>query len=872
MVTPARTLCAAPTEAAGNAGLTTAVARARLAEVGRNEVPSADRHTGWQLVAGLLREPMLLLLLVATGLYTLFGDRAEAAAMGASVLAIAVITVLQERRTERALDALRELASPRARVLRDGAWRDLDARELVPGDVVHVGEGDRTPADVLLRAGSPLTVDESLLTGESVPVLRTPDLAAAILGPPGDPGAGVFAGTMVTAGNAVAEVIRTGARTEVGRIGAALGGIELARAPLHREVARVVRRVAGIAMVLCVALVVIQLAVGRGWLAAGLAGITLAMSLLPEELPLVLTIFLALGAWRIARHRVLARRAAAIETLGAVTVLCVDKTGTLTVNRMSIRRIVTTVVHDVGDDAAQLPETVHEAVEFGLLACPRQTTDAMDRAFAALAERTLVATEHVHPRWQWVREYPLSPGLLAVTHVWRDDRERVIVATKGAPEAIIELCHLEAEAAARWRGTADAMAGDGLRVLGVARAAHPGGPIPSNPHDYSFELVGLIGLADPLRAETAATIATCRGAGVRIVMITGDHAATARAIARAAGLRDDDALTGVEIDALADAALAERLAGVEVIARATPAHKLRIIQALRARGEVVGMTGDGVNDAPALRAADVGIAMGRGTDVAREAAGLVLLDDTLAAIVAAIRTGRTIYDNLRSVAAYLLAVHVPIAGFALLPPLLGWPTLLAPVHIVLLELVIDPTCSVVFELEPPVAGTMQRPPRGRRARLFEAGRVAIAVALGVAALAGPIAVVAFASLTEQPDAMVRTLGFIALIAADLALVVAVRGGLQRRGRGGRNPATSWMMIAAALVIAVIIAVPWARELFQFARPAWWWPAVAAIAGAAPVLALGQWLSRPTPSIATMRATASRSSPPAATTSGARGGW
>jgi P-type Ca2+ transporter type 2C len=800
----------------GPRGLSSDLARRRLADVGRNELPSHDRRTRRQLVWNVVREPMLILLLIATGLYVAFGDLAEAAALGVSVLAIVAITVVQERRTERALDALRELASPHARVLRDGAWRSLDARDLVPGDVIHVGEGDRVPADGVLCEGAPLTIDESLLTGESVPVVRAPDAA-------------IFASTLVTSGNAVAEVTGTGPRTEVGRIGAELGRIELARAPLHREVARVVRRIAVIALGLCVALFAIHLVARHGLLEAGLAGITLAMSLLPEELPLVLTVFLTLGAWRMTRHRVLARRAAAIETLGAVTVLCVDKTGTLTVNRMAIARIVTSVSHDVDPRAAQLPEAVHEAVEYGLLACPRQTTDAMDRAFATLAETTLGATEHVHPHWEWVREYPLSPGLLAVTHVWHADGQRTVVATKGAPEAIIDLCHLDAVSAESWRQRAHVMAADGLRVLGVARATHDGDCMPANPHDYTFEIVGMVGLLDPLRDDTAETIATCRAAGVRVVMITGDHPTTARAIARAAGLDDRDVLTGAELDELDDRALAVRMARVEVIARAAPAHKLRIIQALRADGEVVGMTGDGVNDAPALKAADVGIAMGRGTDVAREAAGLVILDDALTAIVAAIRTGRTIYDNLRKVAGYLLSVHVPIAGLALLPALLGWPLLLAPVHIVLLELVIDPTCSIVFELEPPARDVMQRRPRGRGEHLFEVRRVAFALVLGISALLGPFAVVAWAHLGGSSEGMVRTLGFVALIAADLSLVVA--------WRGTHNPAARWMVLAVTAVVTATIAIPALRSLFAFAAVDLRWLAVAVLAGAVPVLAL-----------------------------------
>jgi Ca2+-transporting ATPase len=821
----------------GLRGLSNAAARVRLAEIGRNEVPSRDGRTWLQLAGSVLREPMLLLLLLATGLYVAFGDHAEAAALGVSVLAIIAITLFQERRTERALEALRELATPHARVFRDSAWRDVDARDLVPGDLVHVGEGDRVAADALLRAGSPLAIDESLLTGESVAVLRKPDRDAKQIGRAGEEGASMFAGTLVTSGNAIAEVVHTGARTEVGRIGAALGEIELARAPLQTEVVRVVRGVAAIALGLSAVLVLIYLAAGHGWLQAALAGITLAMSLLPEELPLVLTVFFALGAWRIARHRVLARRGAAIETLGAVTVLCVDKTGTLTKNRMSIRRIVTTASHDVDSSAGELPEAVHEAVEYGLLACPQHSSDPMDRAFGTLASDALASTEHLHPRWRWLREYPLSPGLLAVTHVWRSDGDRTVVATKGAPEAIIDLCHLDPAEAARWREHAESMAADGLRVLGIARAIHTGETMPANPHDYAFALVGMVGLADPLRDETAKMIATCRSAGIRVIMITGDHPTTARAVARAAGLFAEDVLTGSELEAFDDQTLASALMRVEVIARAAPAHKLRIIKALRADGEVVGMTGDGVNDAPALKAADVGIAMGHGTDVAREAAGLVILDDALGAIVSAIRTGRTIYDNLRKVAGYLLAVHIPIAGLALLPPLLGWPALLGPIHIVLLELVIDPTCSIVFELEPSDADVMNRRPRGRSEHLFETRRIAFAVALGLGAFVGPFAVVAFAHLTGGADALVRTLGFVSLIAADLTLVAASRGKPLRTERAERNPAARWMVAIVAGVVALTIAVPWLRRLFAFVMADVQWLALAVLAGVLPVLAI-----------------------------------
>jgi Ca2+-transporting ATPase len=821
-------------------GLSATEAAQQLREIGRNELPAEDRRTVFVQLAALLREPMLILLAAATFIYLLFGDLAEAGALAVSFLAIIAITLFQDRRTERALDMLRDLSSPRARVLRDGSWQQLDARLLVPRDIIHLGEGDRIPADAVLRSGAPLAVDESLLTGESVPVVRTPDPDVRTLGRPGEEGASVFAGTLVGTGNALAEVVATGPRSELGKLGASLGGIELARAPLHREVSSIVARIAIIAISLCLALAAIYIVVGHGPLQALLAGITLAMSLLPEELPLVLTIFLTLGAWRIARHRVLARRAVAIETLGAVTVLCVDKTGTLTQNQMTIRRVIARDAHhEITAGDRTLPESVHETIEYGLLACPRHATDPMDRAFGALARATLDDTEHVHPQFKWIREYPLSPGLLAVTHVWRDEaRQRTVIATKGAPEAILDLCHVDAAVAKRWRREVEAMAARGLRVLGVARADVGAGEMPSHPHAFEFELVGFVGLQDPLRPETADMISICRAAGVRVVMITGDHATTAAAIAREAGLRHDRVVTGSELEHLDDAALRSVLANIEVIARAAPAHKLRIIQALRASGAVVGMTGDGVNDAPALKAADVGIAMGRGTDVAREAAGLVILDDALSGIVAAIRTGRMIYDNLRKVAAYLVSVHIPIVGLALVPPLVGWPLLLGPVHVVLLELLLDPICAVVFELEPAARDVMTRPPRRQSDHLFDRRRLSVAVILGLAAVAGPLALVAFTTAGAATDATVRALAFVAVVAAQLALVWASRDRVRLHGRAPRNPATRYLVPIVTALTSIALLVPWLRGLLGFALLDARVLVVAAACGVVPVVLVG----------------------------------
>jgi len=805
-----------------DAGLTSRAAGERLAAVGPNELPVADHRSLARVLVGVLREPMFLLLLMSTAIYVAFGDLREAATLGCFVVVVIAITIVQERRTERALDALRELSSPRATVRRDGAWVELDARMVVPGDVMRLGEGDRVAADGLLRAGAAMTVDESLLTGESVPVVKMP----------GD--APLSAGTLVVGGHGTAEVTATGARSQLGHLGVTLGALSPARTRLQLEVARMVKVTAAIAVALSLALVVVRGVAGARWLDAALSGITLAMSLLPEELPVILTVFLALGAWRIARHRVLTRRAPAVEALGEVTVLCVDKTGTLTRNQMAVRRLET-IEGALDVDAEPLTDAARTLVEVGALACPRNAIDPMDRALAARAGENAARRRAAMSA---AREYPLRPALLAVTHVWFDPSGAPIVAAKGAPEAVTGLCRLAPGETDAWLARARAMARDGLRVLGVARARHAGTSLPDDPRQFAFEWVGLVGFADPIRADTAETVARCQHAGIRVVMITGDHPETARAIARAAGIPADELVTGAELDALDDEALADRLARTHVIARAVPAHKLRVVRALRARGAVVGMTGDGVNDAPALEAADIGVAMGkRGTDVARAAAALVLVDDELGAIVQAVRTGRRIYDNIRKAIGYTVAVHVPIAGLALLPPLLGWGALLLPIHVVFLELLIDPTCSIAFEMEPEEADVMDRPPRRPGLPLFSARQLAWSVLQGALALGASLGVVAWARHAGMAGEVVRALGFTALIGGNLAILIANRAGAAPfwRARGGNRVA--WALIGGAiLALAAIHAIPMVRGLFEFAPAATATFAFAALAGAGSVLA------------------------------------
>ena len=820
-------------------GLTAAQAAQTLLEDGPNALPGEQRRNLRAIVLETLHEPMFMLLLAAGVLYLVLGDLQEGIILFGLVLVVLALTLYQEGKTERALEALRDLSSPRALVLRDGQPLRIAGSEVVRGDILILAEGDRIAADADLITGHDVQVDESLLTGEAVPVSKVADARALVsppAGPPrrpgGDGAASLFSGTLLVSGHGTARVTATGPRSELGRIGTALETLVSERSPLKKQTTRLVQVLAVVALVASLFLVAAFGLIRGDWWGALLAGIALAMALLPQEFTVVLTVLPALGAWRLAKQNVLTRRIAAIETLGATSVLCVDKTGTLTENRMTVVQLyVQDHGHAEGEQLVidyasrmELPETFHTLVEFSILASMTDPFDPMEKAFHRLGQHFLADTEHLHRDWTLVREYGLTPALRAMSHVWKAvDGEAHVVAAKGAPEAIIDLCHLDAATQARIDLAVDTMAAQGLRVLGVAQARYVGDAWPAIEHDFEFEFVGLLGLADPLRQEIPEAVAQCHSAGIRVVMITGDYPATARAIAAqaqlpvGAGTPAEWLLTGDELATLSEVALQARLKTVTVCARIAPEQKLHIVQALKANGEIVAMTGDGVNDAPALKAAHVGVAMGgRGTDVAREAASLVLLDDNFASIVRAVRLGRQIFDNLRKSMSYILAVHVPIAGMALLPVLLGWPTVLYPLHIAFLELVIDPACSMVFENEPSEADVMQRPPRDASAQLFGGMTLALALLQGLGALAVVMGAYAW-SVTWLAEPAARAFAFAALVMGNLALILSNRSRTASLWASLRVPnRTLWVVAGLALgLLALAIYLPWLARLFFF---------------------------------------------------------
>lgn len=818
-------------------GLNAQEAARRLAAEGPNALPDRERRGAWAIVGGTVREPMFLLLAGAGLLYLLLGDLLEGAFLALMVGVTIGMTLYQQSRTEQALRALRTLGAPLAVVVRDGRRQRVAATALVRGDVIVLEAGTRVPADCRLLAAQGLMADESALTGESVPVRKLPGASGTAAAPGGDDLPWVFSGTLLVQGHGIAEVSATGPRSVVGRIGASLAGIEPPRSPLQRQAARLARRFAAFGLA---ASLLLALSIGlRGghWLEGLLAGTALAISLLPEEFTVILAVFPALGAWRLARHNVLTRRLNAIETLGATSILCLDKTGTLTENRMALHELW----HQDGRGAPGpgMAGPLLAVLRGALLATPAQSQDPLELALLAHAGLLPGAAGHP-PGWRLLREYPFTAARRALVLAWRADpqAEDASVAIKGAPESVIALCRLpEASRAAALAAAAD-MAQRGLRVLAVGQASWTGEP-PAAPDGFDFRLLGLCGLADPLRPEIPGAMAALRAAGLRLVMITGDHPATASAIAIQAGL-DGAVITGPEIAGLDGPALADKLAGIAICARVLPEQKLAIVRALQRTGAVVAMTGDGINDAPALEAADVGIAMGlRGTDVAREAAALTLLDDRAGAIVDAVAAGRRIDGNMRKAMAYVAAVHVPIAGMALLPVLLGWPAMLAPVHIVFLQLVIDPACAIVFENEPAEPDQMRQPPRPRGSELFGMAAVAQALVQGLAALALLAGTYALAT-AWLPDRKARACGFAALVLVNLGLLLAhrSRAGSLTMALGTANRAF-WIVAACALgMLAVALTAEPVAAVFRFAWPGWLGLVLAVLPAVLLVLALG----------------------------------
>ena len=780
-------------------GLSEREAALLLSKFGLNELPAEKKGSLFDSAVKVVREPMILLLILAGVISFVLAERVDGMLLISTVFIIIGISLFQERRTETALSALRSLSAPQALVIRSGKRIRIPTKEVVPGDLIQLLEGDRVPADAEIIDLKYLVLDESLLTGESVPVTK-------------NLGDQVFTGTLVVRGHGIAIVRTTGKSTELGRIGSSLSGMKEQLTRLQLSISRIVKGV-GIGALLTVIFVIAVYGVTRGnWLEGALAGIAVAMALIPEELPVILTIFMTLGAWRMTKVGVIVRRTATIEALGSVTVLCVDKTGTLTKNEMKIEELKL-LNGDTWNASSAINPEFEELISIGSLATPTVAFDPMDLAFKTLETSNRLAS------YKSLSEIPLSKERLIYTHVWQKEN-RVIVAAKGAPEHIARICGLSETQLNSFHDLVATSASHGFRVIAVAKMELSESEFRTKKIDeIGLQFLGFSLLRDPIRDGVPDAINLCRAAGIRTIMITGDHPATAIAVANEIGIPSSSFMTGEILSQASDSDLREKVKSVSIFARVTHDHKLRLINALKTNGEIVGMTGDGINDAPALRAADIGIAMGgRGTDVAREASDMIITDDNFVSIVSGIKRGRTIFSNIKKAIIYVIAIHVPIFGMAIIPilnPL--WPLVFLPALIAFHEIVIDPAASIVYEVEQSDPEIMNQKPRAATASLISRLDFLYSVLQGLSVFA-LVAIIYFVSLGNgSSDNRVRSLTFGTLLISNVILIMINRSRdltIYRTVFKIKNVAAPWIALLAISILLILINVRVFREAFD----------------------------------------------------------
>ncbi len=830
-------------------GLSESDARRLLAQVGPNRWVVRDPWEWLREALRLLLDPMAVMLVIAAVIYLVLGETRDAVVLALALIPVLGVDVLLEARSRAALAKLARAAAPLADVVRDANVRAVPLEDVVPGDVLVLREGHTVAADGVVLWAANLSVDESSLTGESEPQSKraTSDLHDQT------PNARFFAGSVVVSGHGFGRITTTGPATMYGGIAALVASTEPSASPLQRYASRLARRLGAVAILIAAALIPLSLARGDSWTESLLGAVSLAMAAIPEEFPIVLTLFLSVGAWRLASRGMLVRRLASVETLGSTTVICTDKTGTLTRGEFQLTEHVML--------EPQLSE--REFLEAAVLACEQHPADAMERAIGTYAERHGQPPVAIGASWTLVRDYDFDPVGKHMSHLWRalsvENKETFFIAAKGAVEGVLAHSRLDPLIRTRVLEANDRLAASGLRVLAVAGRRTDRAGATRDEDERDLIVYGLLGFQDPLRPEVPEAVRQCQQAGIRVKMITGDHALTAHAVAEAAGIFHDDDLivTGDELAALSDADRAGRIRRTAIFARVSPEQKFVIVDGLKRAGAVVAMTGDGVNDAPALRRADIGIAMGRrGTDVARATADLVLLDDNFASIVATVREGRHILQNIQRAFLYLIAFHVPIIVLAILAPLAGMPLVLLPIHFVWLELIVHPVSALVFQAEPPTTSVMARPPRDPAAPLLPRAAVVRSAASG-----GLLAAAAFAMYAWQSPAAgelhARALAIIVLLAGYQTLVFVER--LALPGSMNRIPRTAmfWTVwIASTSSVAVIAYVPALADLFRIAWPTRGGAAAAVVVGVLSVAwRFVPWPARPgTP---TAEASASR---------------
>jgi P-type Ca2+ transporter type 2C len=786
-------------------GLTTQEVAASATAHGRNRIDLKEQRVLLHVLKEVALEPMFIILLATCVIYFVVGQLQEGIIMLIAIFLVAGISLFQEYRSRNAINALKKLSAPHATVLRNGTWQQIATEEIVVDDILRLEEGELVAADGLLLTANDLSVNESILTGEAFAVQKIAD------------GINIaYKGTLVVSGGAILKVQAVGSKTMFGKIGLSLQEIAVVKTPLQLQIKSFVKNMVWIGAVAFVVVVGMFYFQTHEIMASLLHGLTLAMSVLPEEIPVAFSTFQALGAFRLLRSSIIVKQPQYVETLGSATVICADKTGTLTENEMRIVAVFDAAAKKsiAIADTKDLPAIV---LEYAMWSSETTAFDPMEKAIHALYESTAKTDERLH--WKQVHEYPIGGTPPMMTHVFKNGAGQGIIAAKGAPEAILKHSTLSSDAVEEITKQVMLYATQGLRVLGVGKAIWTSDSYPASQEEFNFEFLGLIAFQDPPKKNITATIETFRKAGIRVNMITGDYAETALAIAAQINLTNNTAvLTGKEVLAFSPAELQQKVKDVNIYARMFPEAKLKVITALKDNGEVVAMTGDGVNDGPALKAAHIGIAMGkRGSEVAKSAASLILTDDDLSHMTDAVALGRKIYDNLQKAIRYIVSIHIPIILIVTLPLVLMWKfnAIFSPVHVIFLELIMGPTCSIIYENEPMEPNTMQRPPRPLTQTFLTGRQLLLSIIQGLVITGACLGIGYYYMQHQQSEEFVRTSIFITLLFCNIFLTLVNRSFYYSvlASMKHKNYLVPGIIAVIALLIVLLLYVPAVQSLF-----------------------------------------------------------
>ena len=780
-----------------------------LKQFGKNSF-SKSKHTGFfYAVWNIFREPMFLMLLVASSLYFILGEANEGLLMSVAMIFVVAISIYQETKSSNALEALKQFTQTRVKVIRDQREQNILSEELVPGDILILQEGDRVPADAVILQSNDLTLNESVITGESVPVEKNNDQGSTQ----------IFQGSMINSGSCMARVSVTGSRTVLGKIGKSVDNGQSVKTKLEAQIGRFVKALAGFGLLAFALIWLINYVHSKDIVQSLLLGLTLAMSAIPEEIPVAFSSFMALGAAQMAALGIITRRPQTIENLGAVGVICLDKTGTITKNKMQVRKIYSYTSDQLSEVGGNHEPDIHRVLMFGRFACEREPFDAMEKAIAEVYQTTDHAEDY--NKMEFIHEYPLGGRPPMMTHVYRS-ADGVTVAGKGAPERILKVCHLREEEFKRMEKIVLNMTSSGYRVLGVCSAIDPELPFPVTQDDFKWKFEGFLSLYDPPRENAGAVFEKWYGAGIAIKLVTGDYPETAMNIASITGIRHNGQyLTGDQVLAMPEEKLNQIAGGVNIYARMFPEAKLKLVNAFKKNGQIIAMTGDGVNDAPALKSADIGIAMGkRGADLAKEASDLIITDDNLDKITDAISQGRKIYFNFKKAIRYIISIHIPIILTASLPLILGWtyPAVFTPIHVIFLELIMGPTCSIFYEREPVEPGIMDKGPRPMSQNIFSRSEISLSITQGIFIAAGLLFLYHYFMREKYSLEYVRNIVFTILILCNIFLTFANRSFSESifTTRHYKNSLAPWVLFISCGFLLAINILPGLRNLFKLA--------------------------------------------------------